>query len=154
MGPRVHTPLTLGMSKDGMGRTGWKGSMKESADGSTGSPPTDSPALCNRLGCCPEGSWPSDDQIAAHPGASAPLAGTTSASSREIDGATSRGFLNRAFGGQAQNHAAIVLAAQLHYQPVSVGHRLRVAVEALQGYRVEEGMAAAEIEQPVDGLEA
>lgn len=87
-------------------------------------------------------------------GASAPLAGTTSASSREIDGATSRGFLNRAFGGQAQNHAAIVLAAQLHYQPVSVGHRLRVAVEALQGYRVEEGMAAAEIEQPVDGLEA
>ena len=60
--------------------------------------------------------------------------------------------LNRPFRRQPQRHAPVIPAAQVHHQPIAVGHGLGVAVEALQRRRIEDAMATADVEQPVHGL--
>ena len=58
--------------------------------------------------------------------------------------------LNPSVGFQAEGNPPILQPAQVHDQPVAMSHGLGIPVKALQRHRVEEGVASAEVEKPVD----
>ena len=58
-----------------------------------------------------------------------------------------------AIGFQAQHYPAELLATQVHYQTVPVGHCLGIPVEALHGFRVKQSMPATQVKQAIDCLQ-
>ena len=62
-------------------------------------------------------------------------------------------WLYRRVGWQTQEDPPVVLSTQVHDQCIPVGYGVGIPVEALERYGVEEGMATADVKDPVDGLE-
>ncbi len=58
--------------------------------------------------------------------------------------------LYTSIGFKPESNPTVLLPTQVHDQPITMSHRLRVPVKPLKSRRVEEGMSSAQVEKPVN----